>query len=148
MPGSAVRIPRAGAAKARSTATVGTAYRAGFAATAPASRPQAERSVPRRALRRLVKGSRQASTRSPRMPRTAGSTVAEASTATPTTSRAPIAIEVNMPPATSIPAIATMTVSPEMTTARPAVPPAIAMDSSTEAPAARSSRARRTTKRA
>lgn len=57
----------------------------------------------------------------------------------------PIASEANRPPATSMPDIATMTVSPEMTTARPAVAPARVTAARTPAPAARSSRARRST---
>ncbi|OPZ49664.1 MAG: hypothetical protein BWY91_03034 [bacterium ADurb.BinA028] len=71
--------------------------------------------------------------------------MAEARTATPTTNDVPMANEVNSPPATSIPDMATMTVRPETMTARPAVAPARTMESSTLAPAARSSRARRMT---
>ena len=73
--------------------------------------------------------------------------MAEATTATPTTSIEPTASEVNIPPATSIPDIATTTVAPEMTTARPAVEPARTIDSRTLMPPARSSRARRMMKR-
>ena len=104
--------------------------------------------LPRLAARRFENGRRSASTLSPSTASRAGSTVAEASTAMATTIMAPMASEVNMPPATSMPLIATTTVTPEITTARPAVAPARAMDSRTVAPAARSSRDLRSTKSA
>ena len=69
--------------------------------------------------------------------------MAEATTAAATTSRVPIASEVNSPPATSMPLIATTTVMPLITTARPAVRIAIVIESREEAPRARSSRERR-----
>ena len=65
--------------------------------------------------------------------------------ATATTASAPIASDVKSPPATSMPDIATTTVTPEMTTARPAVAPARFTASRGECPSARSSRLRRST---
>jgi hypothetical protein len=143
--GSDVRIVSVGRARPATRAPAASVQTRGRRTTAPASRPQAPSTLPRRAARRLENGSRTASTLSPSTARSAGSTVAEARTATATTSIAPIASEVNRPPATSMPLMATMTVTPEMTTARPAVAPARPIDSVTVAPAARSSRARRST---
>jgi hypothetical protein len=144
-PSSDVRIVSVGRARPATRAPAASVQTRGRRTTAPASRPQAPSTLPRRAARRLENGSRTASTLSPSTARSAGSTVAEARTATATTSIAPIASEVNRPPATSMPLMATMTVTPEMTTARPAVAPARPIDSVTVAPAARSSRARRST---
>ena len=125
-----------------------TAQATGRRVTAPASRPHADPGEPARAARRRVKGRRSHSTRSPSRDSNAGSVVTAATTAIATTTIAPMPIEANMPPATSIPDIATTTVRPETTTARPAVAPAMPIESRTDAPAARSSRARRSTKSA
>ena len=84
------------------------------------------------------------SMRSPSFDSTAGSTVSDATSETPTTRIAPIAIAVNVEePAMNIPAIAIITVSPEIRTARPDVAAAASSAASSERPAARSSRSRR-----
>ena len=65
-------------------------------------------------------------------------------TVTPTTVIAPIAMPVNRAaPVRNRPPSAIITVSPEITIARPEVPAAIRSASPTEAPLARSSRSRR-----
>ena len=84
------------------------------------------------------------STRSPSFDRSAGSTVSDATSETPTTRIAPIAIAANVvSPAMNMPAIAIITVRPEIRTARPEVAAAASRAASAERPAARSSRSRR-----
>ena len=74
------------------------------------------------ARRRAMIGARPFSTLSPSLEITAGSTVTEPTIATATTSTVPSANDVNTAlPARNIPAIAVITVSPEMSTARPEV---------------------------
>ena len=71
-------------------------------------------------------GSRPFSTRSPSQDSIAGSTVSEANTAMATTRIAPSANEMNvLSPLMNMPAIATITVTPEISTARPDVAAAV-----------------------
>jgi hypothetical protein len=89
-------------------------------------------------------GTRPRSTRGPSLDSSAGSTVTDAISATPTTRIEPVAIAVNVgTPATYMPPMAIITVSPEMSTARPDVAAAASRAASSERPAARSSRSRR-----
>ncbi len=84
------------------------------------------------------------STRSPSTERSAGTTVMEPIMATSTTVIAPTPSAVNVwSPARNMPAIATITVTPEISTARPEVAAAVRIASRCEAPRARSSRSRR-----
>jgi hypothetical protein len=83
------------------------------------------------------------STLSPSFDSSAGSTVSDPSTATATTTIVPSANELNVgSPVRNIPAIAIITVSPEMSTARPDVAAAASTAASEDRPAARSSRSR------
>ncbi len=89
-------------------------------------------------------GTRPFSTLSPSLDSTAGRTVSEPRTATPTTRIVPTANDWNtMLPAKNMPAIAIITVRPEMRTAWPDVAAANASASSDERPASRSSILRR-----
>ena len=84
------------------------------------------------------------STLSPHIDSSAGSTVSDPSIATATTAIVPVANEVNVAaPPKYMPAIAIMTVTPEMSTARPDVAAAASIAASFVRPAARSSRTRR-----
>ncbi len=75
---------------------------------------------------------------------TAGSTVSDPATATPTTTIVPIAAPLKtVYPVRNNPAMALITVRPETTIARPDVPAAIRSACACEAPFARSSRSRR-----
>ena len=83
------------------------------------------------------------STRSPSFESRAGSTVSEPMTATATTMIVPVANEAKLEiPPRYMPAMATITVKPEISTARPEVAAAASMAASFSRPAARSSRAR------
>ncbi len=94
--------------------------------------------------RRAITGTRPFSILSPNLDITAGSTVTEPRTATATTSIVSMASEVNTAfPARNIPAIAIMTVSPDMSTARPDVAAARANAVAVSRPAWRSSSFRR-----
>ena len=74
----------------------------------------------------------------------AGSTVSEANTAIATTTIAPSANEMKLlSPLMSMPAMATITVTPEISTARPDVAAACSRAERSLRPAARSSRSRR-----
>jgi hypothetical protein len=84
------------------------------------------------------------SIRSPRTARVAGTTVIEPTTATATTTIVPMANDEKTGWATTnMPDIATITVSPEIRTARPEVEAATASAAVLLRPAARSSRMRR-----
>ena len=84
------------------------------------------------------------STRSPSQASIAGSTVSEANIAIATTRIVPTANEMKaLSPLMNMPAIATITVRPEISTARPEVAAATCRASSGLRPAARSSRSRR-----
>jgi hypothetical protein len=84
------------------------------------------------------------SIRSPSVASSAGRKVTEPTIATATTIIVPIANEANVTlPVSSIPAIAIITVIPDTSTARPEVAAARASACADEAPALRSSRARR-----
>ena len=88
-------------------------------------------------------GTRPFSTRSPSQLSIAGSTVSEANTATATTRIVPIANEMKvLSPLMNMPAIATITVTPEISTARPDVAAAASSAALSLRPAARSSRSR------
>ena len=81
---------------------------------------------------------------SPRNDSIAGRNVSDPSMATATTSMVPMPKPMKIGlPAKSSPAIAVITVTPEMSTARPDVPAAISTASSTEWPRSRSSIMRR-----
>ena len=99
----------------------------------------------RAALMRLPRnGIRPRSSHLPEPDSSAGITVTEPIIATKTTNIAPMPSAVNVEsPASSMPAIATMTVTPEISTARPDVAAAIATASLGECPRAFSSRSRR-----
>ena len=89
-------------------------------------------------------GMRPFSTRSPSQDSIAGSTVSEANTAMATTRIAPSANEMKvLSPLMNMPAIATITVTPEISTARPEVAAAVSSALRSLRPAARSSRSRR-----
>ena len=89
-------------------------------------------------------GTRPLFTRSPSFERIAGSTVSEPITAIATTMMVPVANDENVAaPPKYMPAIATITVSPEIRTARPDVAAAASRAASSERPRARSSRSRR-----
>ena len=84
------------------------------------------------------------STRSPSQDSIAGSTVSEANMAMATTRIAPSAKEMKaLSPLMNMPAIATITVTPEISTARPEVAAAASSAARSLRPAARSSRSRR-----
>ena len=84
------------------------------------------------------------SMRSPSQARSAGSTVIEANIAIATTRIVPSANAMKvLSPLRNMPAIATITVSPEISTARPDVAAATCSASRGSRPAARSSRSRR-----
>ena len=94
--------------------------------------------------RRPSTGMRPFSTRSPSQASIAGSTVSEANMAMATTMIAPSAKEMNaLSPLMNMPAIATITVTPEISTARPEVAAAASSAARSLRPAARSSRSRR-----
>ncbi len=94
--------------------------------------------------RRPRNGIRPRSAHPPSQDSSAGSTVSEPATATPTTAMVPIATPVNTAyPVRNRPASAIMTVSPETTMARPEVAAARRSASAVPAPLARSSRSRR-----
>ena len=94
--------------------------------------------------RRPSTGIRPRSAHGPSQDSSAGSTVSEPMTATPTTAMVPMATPVNTPyPLRNKPPSAIITVSPETTMARPEVPAAIRSASAVLAPLARSSRSRR-----
>ncbi len=93
---------------------------------------------------RPISGTRPFSTRSPSQLSIAGSTVSDAKTAIATTKIVPSANEMNaLSPLMNMPAIATITVAPEMSTARPEVAAAASRAAPSLRPAARSSRSRR-----
>ena len=95
-------------------------------------------------FKRPRNGTRPFSTRSPSTESTAGTTVTEPIMATSTTVMAPTASAVNVwSPARNMPAMATITVTPEMSTARPEVAAAMWIASRWPTPRARSSRSRR-----
>ena len=95
-------------------------------------------------LPRLRRRSEPQSTRSPRRPRSAGSTVSDPTIAMSTTRIAPKPIETKSPePESVMPAQATATVRPETSTARPEVAAAACSASRGSRPRARSSRSRR-----
>ena len=92
----------------------------------------------------LMIGTPPFSTRSPSQASSAGRTVRDPTTATATTMIVPVANEVNVgAPPRYMPAMATITVRPEMSTARPDVAAAAASDASSLRPDSRSSRSRR-----
>ena len=110
--------------------------------TAPVS-PDQKRDSPTPRRPRPSNGTRPFSTRSPSQLSIAGSTVSEANTATATTRIVPMANEMNvLSPLMNMPAIATITVAPEISTARPDVAAAASSAAVSLRPAARSSRSR------
>ena len=135
-------IPSAGIARATSRPPASTSEMPGRRMTAPVTEDQKRDSpTPRRLLPRI--GTRPFSTRSPSQLSIAGRTVSEANTATATTRIVPSANEMNdLSPLISIPAIATITVAPEISTARPEVAAAASSAAPSLRPAARSSRSR------
>jgi hypothetical protein len=97
-----------------------------------------------RALTRPRRGTRPFSILSPSLDSSAGSTVREPTIATATTTIVPVAKdEKSGSPPRYIPPIATITVQPEISTARPDVAAAASSAASGPRPAARSSRSRR-----
>ena len=94
--------------------------------------------------RRPIRGTRPFSTRSPSHDSIAGRIVSEANTAIATTRIVPHAKEMNdLSPLMNMPAIATITVTPEISTARPEVAAAASSEARSLRPEARSSRSRR-----
>jgi hypothetical protein len=103
-----------------------------------------EQLEPARRERRRMNGSRPLSIRSPSVASSAGRTVSEPATATATTMIVPTANDRNTGcPTTNMPDIATITVNPEISTARPDVAAAASSAAALSRPAARSSRWRR-----
>ena len=101
---------------------------------------------PPRPIRRLSRhssGTRGRSTQRPSLASSAGSTVTEPTTATPTTMMAPTASESKVaPPTMNSPAIEAITAPPETRIEWPDVAAAISTASRVVCPAARSSRSR------
>ena len=91
MPVTLVCMPIAGKARAASTATPPTSATTGRRSTWPSTKPQMRESRSSRFSRRRI-GRRLLWTRSPSLASTAGSTVSEPSTATPTTTIEPTAM--------------------------------------------------------
>ena len=142
-PVTTVCRPNAGTERATRTPPAATSETTGCRMTPSTTRAQAER-PPRRPTIRCRNGIRPFSTRSPSAERTAGRTVIEANSATPTTVIVATANEMKVElPLSSIPAIAVITVTPETRTARPEVAAAAARAASAERPARRSARSRR-----
>ena len=120
-------------------ATESTGLRSTRSRIAPHTRPS-----PSLRRSRQTSGTRTLSTRSPSQESIAGSTVSEPIIATATTSIVPIANDMNvLSPEKNIPAIAIITVTPEMSTARPDVAAAASRAADSLRPARRSSRSRR-----
>ena len=145
-PETAVCSPSAGMASAIRIAAELTAEITGWRRTRSRIQPHAPE-APRacRRSRHLARyGMRPLLTRSPSQLRSAGTTVTEPSIAAPTTRIVPVAKPWNVAePVKYIPAMATMTVRPEISTARPEVAEAILSASSLLRPSRRSSRSRR-----
>ena len=134
-------MPIAGSARATSTLAARTAESSGRRSTRSRMRDQMPAS-PTLLLMRPTNGTRPFSTRSPSLDSTAGSTVSDPITATATTMIVPVAKEAKLEiPPRYIPAIATITVKPEISTARPEVAAAASIAALFSRPAARSSRA-------
>ncbi len=92
---------------------------------------------------RTVPWKARASILSPISDSSAGSAVSEPTTAVSTTRMVPSAKPMKMPlPVRNMPAMATITVMPEISTARPEVPAAISIERCLLRPFARSSRSR------
>ena len=120
-PGSWLFMPNAGIARATSSPPARTSDTTGRRITRSITAPQARDSRPAR-LRLPMKGTRPFSTLSPSFESTAGSTVSEPTMATATTRIVPVAKpEKTDEPPKYMPAIATITVRPEIRTARPEV---------------------------
>ena len=143
MPETLVCIPRAGIDSATSAPPAITTATTGRRITRSIRAPQTRDSVapvrrrPRNGIRPLLM-------RSPSSASAAGRTVSEPRTATATTRIVPSPIPMKIVlPVTNMPAIATITVRPEISTARPEVAAAMSRASSLSWPFARSSRSRR-----
>ena len=133
----------AGIASATSRPPASTIDKPGRCMTRPVTAVQ-KRDCPAGRRRRPIRGTRPFSTRSPSQDSIAGSTVSDANIAMATTTIAPSANEMNaLSPLMNMPAIATITVTPEISTARPEVAAAASSAASSLRPAARSSRSRR-----
>ena len=142
MPLVTLFIPSAGIASAMSSPPVSTIATTGRRITRSTSLLQ-KRDSPERPRRPMI-GTRPFSTRSPSQLSMAGSTVSEANIAIATTRMVPSAKAMNVfSPLMNMPAIATITVAPEMSTARPDVAAAASSAEVSLRPAARSSRSRR-----
>ncbi len=143
MPGSSRCRDSTGTARASSRTAATPPQASGRRTTARASRPQNFDS--RAAVRRRPShGIRPRSVQVPSSDNIAGRKVSEPSTATPTTRIVPTATPENTSmPVRNNPARAIITVSPEITMARPEVPAAMRSASFVSCPAARSSRVRR-----
>ena len=136
-------ICSAGIASATRSPPASTIDRPGRRMTRPVSAVQ-KRDCPAGRRRRPSTGTRPFSTRSPSQDSIAGSTVSEANMAIATTRIAPSAKEMKaLSPLINMPAIATITVTPEISTARPEVAAAASSAARSLRPAARSSRSRR-----
>ena len=138
----AVFSENAGIVSAMSTAPAATAERTGRRRTRVRIAPQ-KRLSPSLRRSRCRNGMRPFSTRSPSLPRRAGSTVSEPIIATATTIIVPIEKDMNvLSPERNMPAMAISTVMPEIRTARPEVAAAASRAACSLRPAARSSRSR------
>ncbi len=141
--GLPIRIPAAGAASASRARVAAPPQASGWRTT---RRTSAAHSRDGRAAVRLRprNGTRPRSAHSPISDSTAGSSVSAAATAMPTTMIVPNAMPVNRStPVRNRPASEIITVTPEITIARPEVAAAIRSASPDVFPAARSSRSRR-----
>ena len=135
---------KAGIAITTKTAVPSTREMTGCLSTRSTMADQKPASPPSPLPMRCLNGTRPHSTRSPSFDSTAGSTVNEPSTAIATTMIVPVANDMKVAlPVTYMPAIAMITVTPETSTARPDVDAAACRDTSSEFPAALSSRSRR-----
>ena len=133
----------AGIAMATSTAVAAAAEITGRRRTRSRIAPHT-RGSPSSRFSRQTSGTRTLSTRSPSQDSIAGRTVSEPSIATATTIIVPTANDMNvLSPEKNIPAMAIMTVTPEISTARPDVAAAASRAADSLRPARRSSRSRR-----
>ncbi len=143
MPLVTMRIWSAGIASATSSPPARRIDQPGWRMTRPVMAAQMC-DWPAGRRRRPTMGMRPFSTRSPSHDSMAGSTVSEANMAIATTTIAPSANEMNdLSPLMNMPAIATITVTPEISTARPEVVAAAISAARSPRPAARSSRSLR-----
>ncbi len=141
--GLPIRMPAAGAASASKASVPAPPHESGWRTTRRTS-PAHSRDGPAAVRRRPRTGIRQRSAHSPISDSTAGSSVSAAATAIATTMMVPNAMPVNRStPVRNRPASEIITVTPEITIARPEVAAAVRSASPKDFPAARSSRSRR-----